>query len=458
MASTQPASLTVRVGATIGVRPGRRRGVGRPRPEQGERVRRRPGGAGADGREHGAPGVTEPDHVVAAVRVGKREDQRPGREVEPARDPHRVRCVAVVHEGVDGRPQGLGLRSVDGGRPGLGPAHQDERVAEHERLLGDPCRIRDRALRGHRCDSAGWRSAARPASPASDEVRAKAFAARPAPGSPATDDERRSRRTRSWPTYDLQATGTKGDAVIEEEFQELGPIDYMVLEWTGDQPVTGEVMPLLLDLVDRGLIRILDLAFLAKDQDGSVTAMDFAELARERRASPSSQARRPACSGRTTWRRPPPRSSPAPSPACSSGRTAGRRPSPWRCGAPAGNSSPAGESRSRPSSPRWTRARPCTDREDTPCPDCSAASPAPPPSPEPPRRSATASRAARDSAGRSRRTRRAEQEPESPPPPPPAAAPARTRSRNSRSSRSSSSRASSPTRSSRRRRRRSSGM
>ncbi len=69
--------------------------------------------------------------------------------------------------------------------------------------------------------------------------------------------------------------------MIEEEFQELGPIDYMVLEWSGDQPVTGEVMPLLLDLVDRGLIRILDLAFLAKDHDGSVTALDFAELADE---------------------------------------------------------------------------------------------------------------------------------------------------------------------------------
>ena len=69
--------------------------------------------------------------------------------------------------------------------------------------------------------------------------------------------------------------------MIEEQFQELGPIDYMVLEWSGDQPVTGEVMPLLLDLVDRGLIRILDLAFLSKDNDGSVSALDFAELADE---------------------------------------------------------------------------------------------------------------------------------------------------------------------------------
>lgn len=64
-----------------------------------------------------------------------------------------------------------------------------------------------------------------------------------------------------------------------QQLQELGPIDYMVLEWDGDQPVTGEVMPLLLDLVDRGLIRILDLAFMLKDTDGSVSALDLTELA-----------------------------------------------------------------------------------------------------------------------------------------------------------------------------------
>jgi hypothetical protein len=70
----------------------------------------------------------------------------------------------------------------------------------------------------------------------------------------------------------------KGDAVAEEQLEEMGPIDYMVLEWAGDQPVTGEVMLLLLDLVDRDVIRILDIAFLVKDKDGTVAALDFAEL------------------------------------------------------------------------------------------------------------------------------------------------------------------------------------
>ena len=67
------------------------------------------------------------------------------------------------------------------------------------------------------------------------------------------------------------------------QLDEMGPIDFMVLEWDGEQPVTGEVMPLLLDLVDRGIIRILDLGFIVKDADGSVVARDFAEVAQRQR-------------------------------------------------------------------------------------------------------------------------------------------------------------------------------
>ena len=73
----------------------------------------------------------------------------------------------------------------------------------------------------------------------------------------------------------------KGDAVITDQFEDMGPIDYMVMEWGGDQPATGEVMPLLMDLVDRGLVRILDLAFLSKNADGEVSTLDLTELAQE---------------------------------------------------------------------------------------------------------------------------------------------------------------------------------
>ncbi|HSK48980.1 MAG TPA: DUF6325 family protein [Solirubrobacterales bacterium] len=58
---------------------------------------------------------------------------------------------------------------------------------------------------------------------------------------------------------------------------EMGPIDYLVVEWPGRQP-TGEALPYLVDLVDRGLIRLLDLAFIAKAEDGSVARIEIADL------------------------------------------------------------------------------------------------------------------------------------------------------------------------------------
>ena len=62
-----------------------------------------------------------------------------------------------------------------------------------------------------------------------------------------------------------------------DDLDEMGPIDYIVLEWPAQQP-TGEVGPMIIDLVDRGIIRILDIAFLAKGEDGSVGALDLGAL------------------------------------------------------------------------------------------------------------------------------------------------------------------------------------
>jgi dihydroorotase-like cyclic amidohydrolase len=58
---------------------------------------------------------------------------------------------------------------------------------------------------------------------------------------------------------------------------EMGPIDYIIAEWSGRQP-NGAAVPHLIDLVDRGLIRILDLAFITKDENGSVAALEISEL------------------------------------------------------------------------------------------------------------------------------------------------------------------------------------
>jgi uncharacterized membrane protein len=64
------------------------------------------------------------------------------------------------------------------------------------------------------------------------------------------------------------------------DLNEMGPIDYIVVEWPGRQP-NGEVAPHLVDLVERGLIRILDLAFVTKDGDGNVAGLEISELAGE---------------------------------------------------------------------------------------------------------------------------------------------------------------------------------
>jgi Family of unknown function (DUF6325) len=65
-----------------------------------------------------------------------------------------------------------------------------------------------------------------------------------------------------------------------DDLSEMGPIDYILVEWPGRQP-TGEAMPHLVDLVDRGLIRVLDLAFIAKAEDGSVAGIEIADLGDE---------------------------------------------------------------------------------------------------------------------------------------------------------------------------------
>jgi hypothetical protein len=59
---------------------------------------------------------------------------------------------------------------------------------------------------------------------------------------------------------------------------EFGPIDYLVVEWPVDAEPTGEAFPLLLDLIDRGLVRILDLAFVHKEADGTIVTLDLGDL------------------------------------------------------------------------------------------------------------------------------------------------------------------------------------
>lgn len=59
---------------------------------------------------------------------------------------------------------------------------------------------------------------------------------------------------------------------------EMGPVDYIVVEWPKGSPPDGQAFPHLVDLVDRGIIRLLDLAFVQKDEEGNVIAIDLSDM------------------------------------------------------------------------------------------------------------------------------------------------------------------------------------
>jgi hypothetical protein len=67
---------------------------------------------------------------------------------------------------------------------------------------------------------------------------------------------------------------------MTEDADDLGPIDYLVVEFPGAR-LRGEALPLLVDLVDRGIVRVLDLVFIRKDPDGSVVAVEVRDLDRD---------------------------------------------------------------------------------------------------------------------------------------------------------------------------------
>ena len=52
----------------------------------------------------------------------------------------------------------------------------------------------------------------------------------------------------------------------ETDLSEMGPIDYVLIEWPDRQP-DGRAVPHLVDLVDRGIIRLLDLTFITENAD-----------------------------------------------------------------------------------------------------------------------------------------------------------------------------------------------
>nr|GLK38399.1 hypothetical protein GCM10017611_52660 [Rhodococcus wratislaviensis] len=66
-------------------------------------------------------------------------------------------------------------------------------------------------------------------------------------------------------------------AHMTEDIDELGPVDWIVVEFPGSK-FNGEIAPALGDLVERGIVRVLDLLLLKKDMDGSLEAYELSDL------------------------------------------------------------------------------------------------------------------------------------------------------------------------------------
>ncbi len=64
---------------------------------------------------------------------------------------------------------------------------------------------------------------------------------------------------------------------MTEPIDTLGPVDYLVIEFPGSR-FNGEIGSALLDLVDRGVIRVLDLVVITKNEDGSFEAFEFDDI------------------------------------------------------------------------------------------------------------------------------------------------------------------------------------
>ena len=64
-----------------------------------------------------------------------------------------------------------------------------------------------------------------------------------------------------------------------KEELELGPVDIVVIGFPPDAPQTGSAVPIFLDLVDRGIIRVLDVAAVRREADGTFSGFDLADAA-----------------------------------------------------------------------------------------------------------------------------------------------------------------------------------
>jgi hypothetical protein len=69
---------------------------------------------------------------------------------------------------------------------------------------------------------------------------------------------------------------------MEAQNEELGPVDIVVIAYPADAPMTGEAVPILMDLVERGIIRVLDVLFVMQNEDGTFSGFEATDLESDR--------------------------------------------------------------------------------------------------------------------------------------------------------------------------------
>jgi hypothetical protein len=83
-----------------------------------------------------------------------------------------------------------------------------------------------------------------------------------------------------WTILEIQQDRRPGGTVTStdpNDVDELGPVDYIVVEFPGSK-FNGEIAPALKDLVDRGIIRVLDIVILQKDDKGTLEVAELSDL------------------------------------------------------------------------------------------------------------------------------------------------------------------------------------
>jgi hypothetical protein len=69
---------------------------------------------------------------------------------------------------------------------------------------------------------------------------------------------------------------------MEAQNEEFGPVDIVVIAYSADAPMTGEAIPIVMDLVERGIIRVLDVLFVMENEDGTFSGFEATDLEPDR--------------------------------------------------------------------------------------------------------------------------------------------------------------------------------